>query len=366
MSLKELSYYLDKLEALVDAEHVRRTRALQTDAFAFKPVAHIPTLISYPIADDEWPLFDFEEIFADREKMLLNELRNVYMGAKIADDRLYGIRANYGTGIIASMFGSPVHTFDDALPIGTDIPRSQIDRILDTGPPDVTSGLMAKTLDTVAYFRDVLRPYENLSHLVGSQCFDIQGPFDNASIIWGSSIYLAVMDEPETVIKLMDIISTTIIQTVQKLREIDGCAFSEHDGAWNFLGGVCVRNDSSVNLSNRHYIELARPFDERILRPWGGWIHFCGKAHQWWRELLDMDGLKGINPYQGEFYDLIDMYQACEKAQVAIVQWTSPVESRCRQRIRTGFSRIVQVPDFGTACRIRDRLLQTGHADPIF
>ena len=44
-------------------------------------------------------------IFTTQGK-LLNELAAVYAGAKLKDDRLYGIRANYGTGIIASLFTS--------------------------------------------------------------------------------------------------------------------------------------------------------------------------------------------------------------------------------------------------------------------
>ena len=363
MQYKELTYYLDKLESIIDPGHVDRTRILQRKTFAFEPVEHIPTVISYPVPPDEWPQFGFEEIFADREKMLLSELRNVYMGAKLQDDRLYGIRANYGTGIIASMFGCPVHTFDHALPISTEISRPKIDRILEAGMHDIRSGIMGKTFDTAAWFRDMLQPYEKLSTLIGSQCFDIQGPFDNTSIIWGSSIYLAILDEPETIMRLMEIISQTILNTIKTLRQIDGCELSEHDGAWNYLGGTCVRDDSSVNLGKKHYVDFAKPFDEQILREWGGWIHFCGRAHQWWPELLDLNGLKGINPYQGEFYDLFAMYETCETAQVPIVQWTTPVDARCQERIRTGFSRILEVDDFDIACRFRDRLFETGYAD---
>jgi len=365
MPIKELPYYLDKLEALLDGRHVEATRALQRDAFAFKPVHHIPTVISYDVPEQEWPAFGFEEIFSDREKMLLSELRNVYMGARLRDDRLYGIRANYGTGIIASMFGCPVHTFDHALPICTEVPQDQVERILQSGLPHAEAGLMGRTLETVAYYRNVLRPYANLSRYVGSQCFDIQGPFDNASIIWGSSIYLAVLDAPDKVRRLIEIVTATILRAVQHLRQVDGCSPNEHDGAWNFLGGVCVRNDSSVNLSGLHYVELAKPFDQQLIQPRDGWIHFCGRAQQWWPELLDLHGLRGINPYQGEFYDLYDMYAACEKQRVAIVQWTTPVDARCRERIGTGFSRYLQVQDFETACRVRDRLYASGHADAV-
>jgi len=363
MKSKKTFDYLDSLESIIDINHIEATKKLQQKTFTFQSVDHIPTVINYYLADDEWPIFNFKEIFHDQEKMLLNELRQVYLGAKLKDDRLYGIRANYGTGIIASMFGSPIHTFEDSLPVGIAVPRNEIEKILANGIPDKNSGLMGKVWETVAYFRDTLRPYPQLSQVIGSQCFDIQGPFDNASIIWGSNIYLAILDETEKVIEFMDIISETVITMVQELRKIDGRPLEEHDGAWNFLGGVCVRNDSSVNLSGEHYEKLVKPFDEKIISQWGGWIHFCGKAHQWWKKQLDIPGLKGINPYQGEFYDLYEMFEICETAQIPIVQWTTPVDKRCRERIKTGFSRILQVEDFGTAQRVRDRLYETGHAE---
>jgi len=128
------------------------------------------------------------------------------------------------------------------------------------------------------------------------------------------------------------------------------------------LGGLCVRNDSSINLSPRHYTDLVRPHDERLLRPYGGWIHFCGRA-AWWPALLEIPNLRAINPYQGEFYDLYAMYERCEAARVAIVQWTTPVDARCRERIRTGFSRVLWADDFDAACRALDHLHATGHAN---
>ena len=358
-----LKPYLEKLEEMIDLGHVQRTRHLQRRAFAFEPVEHIPTAISFPVSEDEWPNYGFLEIFDDPAKMLLHELREVYIGAKLQDDQLYGIRANYGTGIIASMFGCETRTFEDSLPIGLPVSHEQLDRILDRGIPDLNCGVMGRVLETAAYFREKLCPYPKLSQTVGSQMFDIQGPFDNASIIWGAEIYLAFFEAPEKFSKLIRLITETILAAAKKLREVDGCDLGEHGGQWNFLGGLCVRNDTSVNLSGDHYLEFVKQYDARLLEESGGWVHFCGRAHQWWQHLLDIPNLKGINPYQGEFYDLYEMYKICKSAKISIVQWTSPVNARCRARIRTGFSRIIRAPDFDTARRLKDILYSTGHVD---
>jgi hypothetical protein len=364
----EITPCLEKLEAVLDAGHVDRTHELQRRAFAFEPVDHVPTMITYPIPAEEWPTYNFQEIFDDPGKMLLHELRDIYAGAKLADDRLYAIRANYGTGIISSMFGCRTVTFDDSLPIGLAVSPDRLEEVLEGGVPPLRggphSGLIERALDTVAYYRERLAPYPKLTTLVGSQMLDIQGPFDNASIIWGSDLYYAFHDAPERLRRLMQIVADTILAVVEEHRRIDGCAPDEHGGQWNFLGGLCVRNDSSINLSTRQYSEFVKPYDEQLMARYQGWIHFCGKAH-WWQALLDIPHLKAINPYQGEFYNAISMYDTCEQARIPIVQWTSPLDAACRERIRTGFSRIFSTQSYEEARRVRDHLHVTGHADGV-
>ena len=235
--------------------------------------------------------------------------------------------------------------------------------MLDSGIPEMRSGIMGRALETVAYFREKLSPYPKLSRVVGSWLLDIQGPFDNASIIWGSEIFIAIYDEPEKVMRLLELLRDTIASVVREHRRVDGCPVDEQDGAWNYLGGLCIRDDSAINLSREQFLTFSKPYDGPLLSEYGGWIHFCGRAHQWWECLLDILGLKAINPYQGEFYDVIDMYSKCEAAGIPIVQWTQPLGAPARERIRTGFSRTLTVGSFEDACGARDTLHSTGHAD---
>lgn len=362
MDLSQAKPWLDRLEEIVDLEHVRHTSALQRAAFSFEPVSHIPTVIHYPVPEDEWPRYRFPEIYDDPVKMLLHELADVYAGARLGDDRLYGIRANYGTGIVASMFGAPTVVFDETLPIGQAVTPAALERIIESDPPGPYSGLAARALETVAFYREALAPYPQLSQAVGSQMLDIQGPFDNATILWGSTIYYAFYDAPERLQRLMGLITDAILALAQEHRQVDGQELTEHGGAWHHLGGLCVRNDSSVTLSAAQYREVVRPHDERLLAPWGGWIHFCGRA-AWWQDLLAIPNLRGINPYQGEFYDLLGMYEHCEAKRIPIVQWTKPLDAICRERIQTGLSRVIFAPNLDIAQRLLERLHATGHAD---
>lgn len=354
---------LEKLEAIIDTEHIERTERLQKRAFSFEEVEHLPTVIGYPVDESEWPNFGFEEIFEDPAKMLLSQLKSVYIGAKLQDDRLYGIRPNYGTGIIASMFGCETKVFGHALPIALHVSEEKLEKILAEGVPDLNTGTFGKVLKTASYFRQTLKPYPKLSKAVGIELFDVQGTFDNASIIWGSDIYLAMLDTPDKVKKLIEIITQTIAAATKEFRSVTATPLDEQDGVWNSLGGICLRDDSCINLSSDHYLEFVKPFNTQLLKEFTGWIHFCGQAHQWWRHLMDIPNLKAINPYQGEFYDLGEMYEVCSAAKIPIVQWTVPVDKKNQKRIRTGFSRILNVDDYAQALKAKENLHTKGHAE---
>lgn len=356
---------LYKLENLIDEEHIEKTRELQRKTFNFEKVERTPVEIVYDVPENEWPSYDFTEIFHDREKMLLSELKNIYLGVKLKDDRLYGIRANYGTGIIASIFGCPIHIFGNMLPCAKEVEGIEaVRKIVEKGIPDIYGGICGKALETVAYFRDVLWDYPKICRNVGSMLLDIQGTFDNASIIWGSDIFLGVYDEPELLSGLLEVIVGTIRKIILEHRKIDGESKYEDSGDFEYIGGICLRNDSCINLSGEMYEELVKPFDKKLLGEFTGNIHFCGRAHQWWRRLLDIPGLKAVNPFQGEFYNLEEMYAECERHKIAIYQWTVPVEEKEKKIIKTGFSRVAMFGgDYEAARRLLDKAHCTGWVD---
>jgi hypothetical protein len=161
----------------------------------------------------------------------------------------------------------------------------------------------------------------------------------------------------------MELAVDAILAVAREHRRVDGRPLDEQDGHWSCLGGLCVRNDSSITLSGRQYADFVKPHDRRLLQPWGGFIHFCGKGHQWLDEMLDIPGLRGLNISQGEFYDLEQVFGMCEAAGVAIVGWAQPIPTCLRERIRTGLSRVTYADGLDTALRMKERLHATGHAD---
>jgi hypothetical protein len=359
----QMGNWLDRLESMIDVEHWQRSQNLQKKAFQFQEIDHIPTVINYPLEPEEWPSFNYIQTVEDPAAMLLNELESVYMGAKLKDDRLYGIRANFGTGIIASMFGCEIRVFEKELPLALPLSPKAIDGVMNGGISNGHTGLFQKVCENIDFFKTMLSQYDKLSHVVDFELFDIQGTFDNAAIMLGSEIFTKMYDEEEKVIKFLESLAETITWAVLEQRKLDGFSEKENGGWINFAGGLCLRYDSCVNIRGEHFCKFVKPVDLKLLSRFGGWAHFCGNAQQWWRYLLDIPGLKAINPFQGNFYDLSQMYSECRSAKVAIVNWTTPVGERCRQQIRTGFSRFLQVDSFSDACRAKEQMLSHMHAD---
>lgn len=97
---------LERVEETLDPAHLERTHQLWEDCRHYRPVSHLPTVVCCPAPD--WPQYSMAEIQSDREKMLVSELAPVYASARIGDDRLPEIRANYGTGILPSLGNSDI------------------------------------------------------------------------------------------------------------------------------------------------------------------------------------------------------------------------------------------------------------------
>jgi hypothetical protein len=97
---------LERVEFALDSAHLARTCQLWADCRHYRPISHLPVVMHAPVPD--WPPYSMDEIQSDMEKMLVSELAPVYASALIGDDRLPEIRANYGTGILPSLFGCEI------------------------------------------------------------------------------------------------------------------------------------------------------------------------------------------------------------------------------------------------------------------
>ncbi len=337
---------LERVEAALNLEHMARTRQLWEDCRRYRPIAHLPLVACCPAPD--WPCYPMNEIQSDMEKMLISELAPVYASCLIGDDRLPEIRANYGTGILPSLFGCEIVSFEhNTLPAA--LPLHDTDRIrawTEAGIPNLRGGLGGRVLDTVAFYKEALAPYPKLRESVSINLADTQGPLDAAEIVWGSEILMFMYEEPALVHAFLDLVTDTIAAFTRMHQVVDGVPFNPPPTP---LGRVCIREDATVMISGEMYDEFCKPRAQRLLDEFGGCIHWCGDAKAWWRSLVTLRNLNAVNPYQGQFYDPVEMHAVCRDAGVMIWQWTTGLTSEQRSRIETGFTLIHGWSDVETA-----------------
>jgi hypothetical protein len=342
----ETKQCLERVEAALDPKHQARTRQLWEDCRHYRPISHLP-LVAYCPAPD-WPRYAMNEIQADMEKMLVSELAPVYASALVKDDRLPAIRANYGTGILPSLFGCEIVHLDRAtLPAA--LPLHDEARVRDhvaRGVPDLRGGLGGRVFDTVAFYVEAMEPYPKLREWVTIDLADTQGPLDAAEVVWGSEIFEAMYADPQLVHAFIGLVTETLAAFTRAHAAIDGVPFKPPPTP---LGRVCVREDASVMISGAMYDEFCKPYAQRLLDEFGGCIHWCGDGKAWWRSLITLRQLNAVNPFQGQFYDPVEMHRACREAGVIIWQWTTGLSAEQREQIRTGFTLIGFFADLDAA-----------------
>lgn len=330
---------LADLDALVDVGHVRRSEQLQLDALSYREVERLPTINPTPVQG--WQTFPYSEAFYDSEKMLMNELAGVYVGAHLKDDRTYTIRANYGVGAIASMFGCKTSLTMDNMPWCEPLAEDDLLEALDRDV-DIAAGLGGRVFETERFYLDVLSEYASLREAVRIFVSDTQGPFDIAHLVIGHRIYTEIYDNPELVHRVLDMVTEAYISFTKAQKEIigEGNDWSSHSQV-TVPGGVRICEDSPTNISPDAYLEFCRPYNERILEEFhGGWIHYCGKGHQIFPHVISTPGLTGINFGNPEMQDLTALYEQASRHGVGILSWSGPFSPENERRIKTGINLI--------------------------
>ena len=340
MPVPDLHQRLEQLDALVDPAHTRESERLIQNSLSYAPVDRVPRLEPTPV--EGWPTFPYFQAFQDMEKMLVNELAGVSQGTKLRDDRAYTIRANYGVGTIASMFGCQVSLTMDNMPWCEPLPYQALREALDHGVPDLTSGLGARVFETERFYIETLSRYPNLKEAVHIFLCDTQGPMDIAHLVMGHRIYTEVYDSPDLVHRLLDLVTETYIafSKAQKSLIGEGNDFHYHS-QMKIPGGVRVCEDTPTNLSPSTYLEFCRPYNERVLAAFdGGWIHYCGRGYQIFPHVISTPGLRGINFGNPEMQDLRAVCDEAKPRGIGIVSWSGPFSEGDAEHITTGITLI--------------------------
>jgi hypothetical protein len=226
----------------------------------------------------------------------------------LKDDLPLQIRANYGIGIIGSLFGAVTRVVEDNMPWVQPIGPASLSQALDRGMPDLGGGLLPRALETMAYYRETLDAYPRCRKAIHVTQTDLQGPFDVAAQLWGSEIFTAFQDSPEFLKAVLELVADVYVQVSRVVAGASTESAGEDCIYLHFSicrGNCLLKDDSSTMLSPRTYVRFIRPANERALMALGGGgIHWCGSGQHWRAEFVDTHGLMSIDWGNPERLDL--------------------------------------------------------------
>jgi hypothetical protein len=285
-----------------------------------------PNRLQTAEAGAEWPCVSVNEALVDPDRMLLQQMAACSAMLAQGSGSVMCIRTNYGTGIMPSVFGAEPFAMEDEL---NTLPTSRpleggadtIQRLLDAGVPDVDAGLCGRCLDTAQHFISRMKDYPKITRYVHIYHPDLQGPMDIAELLWGSDIFMGLVDNPELAHGLLELVTETYTRFMKCWEEI---VPPQNDGSphWNVMhkGRLMLRDDSAMNLSPDMFEEFIKPYDQELLCEFGGGaIHFCGRGDHYIHHVADMDGVYAVNMSQPECNDMERIFQHTVDKGIALV-----------------------------------------------
>lgn len=263
----------------------------------------------------ELKAININDAIGDAELMLQSEL--ISAGRALSGEtHIPCVRANYGTGIMTSLFGAEIFVMPyetNTLPTTKSLNDTEaIERILAAGAPDLTGGFGQKVFDMGESFAELFRDYPKVEKYVYVYHPDLQGPLDIAELLWGGEMFYSLYDEPELVHGLLRLITDTYRRFLDRWYTIiprrEG--MNVHWG-WMHRGTIMLRSDSAMNLSPEMYGEFALPYDRELLEVYGGGcVHFCGRGDHYIDQLTALPLLHGVNMSQPHYNDMDKILQA--------------------------------------------------------
>ena len=176
--------------------------------------------------------------------------------------------------------------------------------------PDLSAGYGGRVMTAGALFLEIASRYPKIGKYVHPYHPDLQGPMDAAELICGSDIFCELYESPELIHNLLALICDTYTAFMGKwLALFPANGYAYHFGFMH-RGTIMLRDDSAMNLSPAMFEGFILPYDNRLLRQFGGGIiHFCGKGDHFVHFFDGMESLYGINLTQPEYNDMETIYR---------------------------------------------------------
>lgn len=348
-----LQPYLDDLESRIsptDEEALER-QWLSFSDLEWNGPFFAPARPARP-AGREWPKVVVNDAIDDLDQMVYSQLRMCSDMLADGTGELLCVRANYGTGIIPSMFGAEVFIMPrehDILPGTRPLPdgKTGIRAILEKRETNFSAGLAGRVFALAERYGELTRDYPNISRFVNVYDPDLQGPLALCEAMWGSELYMDLYDDEETVTAALDFLTDTYIAFTKKWKAVRPDFDGGHAVEWGMLhrGGTIIRNDAAMNISGDMYEEFIMPRDQRILDEFGGGVHFCGRGDHYIHHLAGLNSLSVINLSQPECNDMEVIYQNTVDRDIIIIGLRSDEVKRAvecgrdlRGRVNSGAS----------------------------
>jgi hypothetical protein len=341
-----LTPFLEDLEARLDPETEERIyrewKNFLDGKFTgkvFSPRRHkaAPSKLSWPEIRINGALEDFDKMALRELKgasHMLGETRSEKQDNYADSGGFPCVRSNYGTPILPTLFGAKLYLMEDsfntlpgshALDGGLEGLRALIDR----GVPNLRAGLGGKVFEMGERFVEMMQPYPKVKKYVYLYHPDLQGPFDVLEMLRGSELFYDLYDEPELIHQALTVITETYIAFMNEWEKLEprGNGYQVH---WRALhkGRIMLRDDSAMNLSPEMFDEFVRPYDQQLLKEFGGGaIHFCGRGDHYIASMCAMEGIAAINMSQPHYNDMETIYRNTIDKGIPLVGF-NPEETR--------------------------------------
>ncbi len=348
--IEPLQRLMEHLSKILDSSRQAEIDERCRRALDYEPVDR-PTCVVYAPLPDDAPFqpYPLGECFGDAEKMLFSELvcafdTSIALRDRVGDDLPLTIRANFGTVLIASMFGAAAEQIGDNPPwVRHGGEPVTLEQVAEIDPTDMSRGWIPRVVERMQFYEETLTAWPDLRELIRIVLPDLQGPFDNLELIGGSEVFLRMATEPETVDRALKTLAAAQVHLAEYLapQTTDGPEGYCHQHAVGLKGSILLRNDSCIMVSAQRYREQIAPHDEFVLNALGGGgIHSCGRIEHLVDEFLALPSLRSLDFGQSEMNDVDEIYRKAAEKKIALIRVAVEREElesgRAAERFPTG------------------------------
>jgi len=312
-----IEQYLDDLENRINPE-VEDRLLTEWEAFTegnFSGDVFSPKRTAPSTPGVEWPEVSVNRAQVDLDAMVLQQYGACSDQLARGDGGLMMVRANYGTGIMPTLFRAELFVMDESFntlqtskPLGAEAMQGLVEH----GIPDMQAGLGAAVLAAGKRSAEIATQYPKIGKYVHIYHPDMQGPMDLCEMLWGSEIFLDLIDKPALVHRVLDLLTDTYLRFMRVWDDVVGSNGKDWAAHWSMMhaGKIMIRTDSGMNLSQEMYEEFIRPYDQRLFNELGGGaVHFCGRGSHYIASACGMDLMYAINLSQPHLNEMETIYQ---------------------------------------------------------